>query len=309
MSDAAVEQGRSFPLFGSRVRILALEPPVGDVVLAESLLRGMHSSLTRFEASELSRLNEDERTEVPVSPLLARALAAAQQAAILSGGLVDVTVLPDLERAGYGESRVGVEPADLSAALAAAPPRRPAAPAVGPEPRFHVDVARATVTREPGVRIDLGGIGKGLAADLAAEQLGRARRYAVDCGGDARVGGREPLPRTVAIFDPFAGAAGHELAISSGAVATSGLATRIWRHGDGFAHHLIDPSSGAPAWTGVVQATALAPTAVEAEALAKAALLSGPEAGLDLLRPLGGALITDAGELIVVEAPDRAVAA
>ncbi len=52
---------------------------------------------------------------------------------------------------------------------------------------------------------------------------------------------------------------------------------RLWRAPDGTPrHHLLDPSTLEPAWTGIVGATALAPTAVEAEALAKAALLSGP---------------------------------
>jgi thiamine biosynthesis lipoprotein len=62
------------------------------------------------------------------------------------------------------------------------------------------------------------------------------------------------------------------------------------------AHHLIDPATGAPAWTGLLTATALAPTALEAEALAKAALLSGPSAGALLLRAhRGGVLVHDDG--------------
>ena len=61
-------------------------------------------------------------------------------------------------------------------------------------------------------------------------------------------------------------------------------------------HHLLDPATGAPAWTGVVSATALAPTAAEAEALAKAALLAGPRAGRALLaRHGGGVLVLDDG--------------
>ena len=67
------------------------------------------------------------------------------------------------------------------------------------------------------------------------------------------------------------------LRLATGAVATSGLNVRLWRRADGTpAHHLLDPATGDPAWTGVVGATALAPTALEAETLAKAALLSGP---------------------------------
>ena len=83
------------------------------------------------------------------------------------------------------------------------------------------------------------------------------------------------------------------------AVATSGLQTRLWRTEHGFAHHLIDPARGTPAWTGVVQATALAPTGLEAETLAKTALLLGPHAGRELLGRHGGALVLDDGSLVL----------
>ena len=58
------------------------------------------------------------------------------------------------------------------------------------------------------------------------------------------------------------------------------------------AHHLLDPATGRPAWTGVLSATAKAPTAALAEALAKAAVLSGPFAGCLVLSRFGGLLIT-----------------
>ena len=91
----------------------------------------------------------------------------------------------------------------------------------------------------------------------------------------------------------------HRFTITTGAVATSGLRTRVWPSRDGFAHHLIDPARGAPAWTGVIQASALAPTALEAETLAKTALLRGPHVGLETLARHGGALILDDGQLLL----------
>ena len=69
---------------------------------------------------------------------------------------------------------------------------------------------------------------------------------------------------------------------------------------EGFAHHLIDPGRGRPAWTGVIQATAVAPTAVEAETLAKTAVLAGPHAGWRVLERFGGALVLDSGRLDLV---------
>jgi thiamine biosynthesis lipoprotein len=93
------------------------------------------------------------------------------------------------------------------------------------------------------------------------------------------------------------------LRVRQGGVATSGIDARLWERDDGdFAHHLIDPATRTPAWTGLISATALAPTALEAEALAKAALLSGPVAGRRLLRGHhGGVLIHDDGAVDPVD--------
>jgi hypothetical protein len=51
---------------------------------------------------------------------------------------------------------------------------------------------------------------------------------------------------------------------------------------------VLDPATGAPAWTGLIGATALAPTALEAETLAKTALLAGPAAARRVLAAHGG---------------------
>jgi len=76
---------------------------------------------------------------------------------------------------------------------------------------------------------------------------------------------------------------------TAGGVATSGIHRRRWPRGD----HLLDAATGRPAYTGVVQATALAPTALEAEALATAALLSG---GDRRFLPHGGHILHDDGD-------------
>jgi thiamine biosynthesis lipoprotein len=162
-----------------------------------------------------------------------------------------------------------------------------------------VDRVRGTIRLPPGVRLDLGGSAKGLAADLAADVLARHGAYAVDAGGDIRIGGIHPVPRPVHIRHPLRDAIAHTFTLTTGAVATSGLQTRLWRTPHGAAHHLIDPARGTSAWTGVIQATALAPTALEAETLAKTALLRGPREGRDVLARHGGALVLDDGRMIL----------
>lgn len=308
MSTVAVaERERAFELFGSRVRLLVSEDGASRLPLAEALLRGLHDGLTRFDAgSELCRLNADPRETVPVSLPLTLALGAAADAHDISGGLVDVTVLPALEAAGYRRTRVGAEPADLRVALAAAPERRPASPR-SPARSFDVDREARTVTRPVGLRFDLGGVAKGLAADLAVRQLGPALASVADCGGDVRIGGRDPEPREVQVGDPFAAGSCFSFRLRDGAVATSGLRTRVWEREGGYAHHLIDPACGVPAWTGVVQSTAVAPTAAEAEVIAKSALLLGPAAGERRLRQHGGVLVLDDGTVLVAGRPGEEI--
>jgi FAD:protein FMN transferase len=301
------EHERRIELFGSQVRILIGAPliagtrpaPVAALEL-EAFLREVHRRLTRFHpSSDLSKLNADPSECCHVSPLLALAIDAGLWAAEETGGLVDPTLTPELERAGYLRTRAGISAAPLGEALLAAPPRRPAGPrASAPWKQVRVDVERGIVRRPPGIRFDTGGSGKGLAADLCAQRLAGYSTFVVDAGGDLRIGGERPDRRLVEIEHPFRPQPAHVLAIVSGAVATSGIASRLWRGRAGFAHHLLDPSTGEPAWTGVIQATALGDTALEAETLAKAALLSGPEGGAALLARRGGLLVLDDGEVI-----------
>jgi thiamine biosynthesis lipoprotein len=164
-----------------------------------------------------------------------------------------------------------------------------------------VDGAAHTVRRPPGMRFDSGGLAKGLFADLLARDLSRFPSFAIDCAGDLRLGGAADQPREVHVASPFDGSTLHTFELASGGVATSGIGRRSWLDADGRpAHHLLDPSTGHPAFTGVVQVTALAPTALEAETRAKAALLSGPHAAAEWL-PDGGVVVHDDGGRQVIE--------
>jgi thiamine biosynthesis lipoprotein len=233
-----------------------------------------------------------------------RAVEAGVFAAELSDGLVDPTLVGEIEAAGYVGSRAGMAGLPLGEALAEAPPRRPARPE--PERRwrgFAVDDEAGEIVRRPGLRFDTGGIGKGLAADMLAATLRGYSRFIVDCGGDIRIGGADALvrPYGVHVEHPISGTRAHVLRLGSGGVATSGINVRIWRDEDGrCAHHLLDPATGRPAWTGLVGATALGKTALEAETLSKAALLSGPEGGRRALAERGGLLVHDSGRVEMV---------
>ena len=163
-----------------------------------------------------------------------------------------------------------------------------------------MDPVAGTVTRPPGLEIDSGGVAKGWAADAAAAMLRGEPTLAVDCAGDIRVGGSAGAGRAISVADPFGGEPVATLTVHSGGVATSGIGRRRWRNRDGSTgHHLIDPASGRPCFSGIVQATALAPSAEEAELRAKAALLAGPGAASEWL-PGGGLLVLDGGDVVEV---------
>jgi FAD:protein FMN transferase len=285
------EIGTTFPCFGGTCAVyVAGDGATSAVAEARRRLLGWHERFTRFDpSSELSRFNADARTAVPVSGLLAQLACVSVAAAELTGGLVDATLVGEIERAGYDHD-LGV-PLPLPIALRLAPARRPATGRAAAQWR-ELRVDGLTIHRPPGLALDSGGLGKGLFADLLAGELASHRSFAIDCAGDLRVAG---VPRTVHVASPFGGDPLHSYELTDGAAATSGIGRRSWIDGDGRpAHHLLDPATGTPAFTGIVQATALAPTAVEAEIRAKAAVLSGPDGAAPWLRH-GGVLVFDDG--------------
>ena len=242
------------------------------------------AALSRFKPdSELCALNADPRERVPASALLRAAVRAGLTAAERSGGLVDPTLVGEIESAGYVASRAGVPGAPLGDALAEAPARRPARP--NPAARWRRVRGRRRGRRRSSARPASASTpaapARGSRRTWSPTRLRGYSRFIVDCGGDIRIGGarRPGRARTRSSSSiPLTGERAFVLRLGSGGVATSGLNVRIWRGADGrYAHHLLDPATGEPAWTGLIGATALGDTAVEAETFAKAALLSGPE--------------------------------
>jgi FAD:protein FMN transferase len=268
-----------------------------------AVLDEVDAALSRFrQDSELCALNRDQRPAVPASPLLGRFALAAAAAWRPSGGLVDATLLGPLRDHGYAGSWEPARRAPLDQALAVAPARRPArGRRDSPSARLGVD-DRGRVVRPPGAQLDSGGVAKGLAGDLAAELLPPDVRAAIGIGGDLALRGAG-VPWEVAVHGARTGAEVHRLVVRDGGVATSGIQTRLWASGGGHAHHLLDPSTGRPAWTGLLAATAVGATALDAEVLAKTALLSGPDRARHVLRRRGGVLQHEDGSIEIVRAP------
>ncbi len=307
----------TFRSMGSDVRLivhaplLATQLPPEQAAIGERrYIEDFAARLSRFRPdSELCALNADPTQEAPASILLRTAVSAGLWAAQRSDGLVDPTLLGEIEAVGYDSSQEDCTPASLREALACAPPARAAQPR--PDSRWReieVDHEQGIVRRPPGVRIDTGGTGKGLAADAVAHRLRGYTRFVVDCGGDIAVGGigAQLDPVAIEVEHPLTGECTHTLQLAQGGVATSGLNIRIWRRPDGtFAHHLLDPFTGEPVWSGLIGATALAPTALEAETLSKLALLTGPAGARRALAEHGGIVVHNDGDVEAIGPLDR----
>src|SRR5260370_2756874 len=107
MTTTAVEHSETFTCFGTTCGAWVIgDSALGDARAAVATVRrrllAWHRQFSRFEPdSELSRLNRDPRTTVPISPAMVRFVETALAAASLTGGLVDPTLLTEIERAGY----------------------------------------------------------------------------------------------------------------------------------------------------------------------------------------------------------------
>lgn len=258
---------RTFRAMGTEIDLLVdASGATAALSAAEDEFHRLEAILSRFrQDSELSLLNRAGRLDP--GPDLLRVTELALAAREDTGGRFDPTVHDAVVAAGYDRTFESI----------AADGPEPEARACGGEVR----IDRGAIELDDGVRLDFGGIGKGYAADRAAEVLAIAGPCLVNAGGDIAVrDGAWPIAVQTAT-----GSLTVEL--TSGALATSGRDRRRWQRGGRELHHLIDPATGTSAGGDLVRATVVASDAVVAEVWAKALFLVGEEAGAaeaDLLR-------------------------
>jgi thiamine biosynthesis lipoprotein len=233
---------------------------------ARAEVESCESALSRFRTdSDLSRLNAADGRWVVVDERLREALALALRAREATNGRFDPTVLPALTAAGYDRSFEQLEE------------REPRA-AAGWSAGARIDVDGDRIRLERGAAVDLGGIGKGYAAERAVaanrEAWPAAQGAGVDLGGDLALWGvPEPgTPWRVRVADPRGGSAGT-IVVHGGGFATSGRDVRRFGPRRSL-HHLIDPATGAPAEPGPLAVTVVAARAAEAEAHSTALAIS-----------------------------------
>jgi thiamine biosynthesis lipoprotein len=248
--------------------------------------------------SELARVNRDAaRGPVHVSEPLFRVIQAAALVSRASNGAFDITVGPLVRLWGFHDHKAHIpSPQELDLVR----------PLVNFQNVVIDEDARAIRFLRPGVELDLGGIGKGFAVELAAAALGaRGLSGFIDAGGNQYLLG-QPLGKpawSVGIRDPE-----HEdgllgtITVPEGSVSTSATyANFLTLNGQSYGH-ILDPHTLTPS-AASLSVTIWSPDGTLADALSKAAFVLGPQRGLAVIDSMPRAM-----GLIAYRGPDGHVA-
>jgi FAD:protein FMN transferase len=297
-SQPATER-RSFRCMGTSVTLIAPVPEGGQArsrsdeafEIVERTFVREDERFSRFrKGTEISLVNASAGTWTPVSAPFFKVLQLALEAARITDGLFDPTVLPALLAIGYDRDFDEV----ISGARLVLHPPEPC----GRWQEVETDDGRVRLPAD--VALDFGGIAKGWTVDKAARRVKRLLPWGlVDAGGDLRIIGRPPRGGVpIGVEDPLDPREEIlRLHMERGALATSSVTMRSWGPG---IHHLIDPRTGRPADTGVLQATMWAPSCAAAEIGSKWALLSGDQ----ILDRLPAILVHEDGSIVTNLAGD-----
>ncbi|WP_179090126.1 FAD:protein FMN transferase [Paenibacillus sp. FSL H8-0548] len=278
-----------------------LEHEEGDGITSEQYaneLRGWfeecESRFSRFRPdSELSRLNSSGGEWIILSDRLYDVLAQAESYRKATNGWFDIRILPALEAAGYDRSyekfAAGVDarlPILIEGSCTSDKSSRKRQEGINADPAGFLEQnpGMKAVRLAEGSLLDLGGIAKSWTVAQAGLWF-RARRGLragiINAGGDALVWqhDRNGEPTSFVIESPWDGKTSiGELMLLNGAVATSSVLGRRWLTDDGVRHHLIDPVTGQPSRSEVVQATVAGRDVVTCEIWAKVLCMAGAEA-------------------------------
>ncbi|MCK4409201.1 MAG: FAD:protein FMN transferase [Candidatus Eisenbacteria sp.] len=276
-------------MMGTIVSVTVLTP---DADAGRAAIDAAFDEIARIEAlitrhsedSEIARLNAraegfvGESVSREVAQIVWRSLAVARA----SCGAFDITVTPLVDLWTLNDEDFSVpDESAVSAALRSVDWRA-----------VQVDTATCTMTVLPGTTLDLDGVAKGYAVDRAVavlEAMGM-KTGVVDAGGDVGFAGRPPDGDgwRVGIKHPRQDGLLGVANLSGGGIATSGDYQRYALVDGVRYHHILDPATGYPA-RGVMSVTVASERAVDADALATAVFVLGPDEGLALIERTPGA--------------------
>jgi thiamine biosynthesis lipoprotein ApbE len=300
---APVLAARDSAALGCRVRLVVTDPRVLTDAqwLLDADLAAIDLACSRFRPdSELVRLDLAEGRPARVSPLLARALVAALDAARSTDGHVDPTVGAAMAELGYDR--------DYSLLTPDGSQVRVVEHAVPGWQRIELERATGIVSVPQGVHLDLGATAKALAADLAAtrihETLGTG--VLVGIGGDVAVAGDPPEGGwTVRVQDvtgptdaPAEGPT-QTIRVSAGGLATSSITARRWIRGGRLMHHVLDPRTGLPVASSWRTVSVAAASCLDANVASTDAIVRGASSPAWLtMRGLSARLVDETGAVV-----------
>ena len=276
-------------MMGTIVSVTVLTP---DAEAGRAAIDAAFDEIARIEAlttrrsydSEVSRLNARVEGFVgePVSREVAQIVSRSLVVARASAGAFDITVTPLVDLWALSDEGFSVPgEAAISAALRSVD-----------WSAVQVDTAMRTMTVQQGIAIDLDGVAKGYAVDRAVavlEAMG-IETGIVDAGGDVGFAGLPPDADAwrVGIKHPRQDGLLGVVDLSGGGIATSGDYQRYALVDSVRYHHILDPATGYPS-RGVMSVTVATERAVDADALATAVFVLGPDEGLALIERTPGA--------------------
>ncbi len=279
-------QQHSFRAMNTGVYVCRYGRDDKDIKDVEKLFSHYEHLLSRFNPdAELAQLNRSNLERQPVSETLFDALAISLQAAYATGGLYDPTILRVLEQTGYDRSfeRIIEEVSDEQ-------------PQMNMRSENHysfrdirLDAQTHEIWKPVGLKLDLGGMGKGWTVDRTADSLNGEGPFLINAGGDLYAYG---TPHSIEgwridLEHPFDSSRTlASVSLRDQALATSTTARRRWQRNGKTMNHLIDPRTNEPASTDALSVSVVAPRTVLAEIYAKVALILGAEQGLAYLQSL-----------------------
>ncbi len=281
-----------FRAMGTTISLLlpASKVEVGTKIV-HTLFTEWEQRLSRFlPESELSQLNQRTGEAIAVSDLLYHVLTTALTAARVTQGVYDPALQEQLVLLGYNRSFDDLLASGSNTFVLGQPG--------GGWRHIQVDRVNQRVTLPAGVKLDFGGIAKGMAVDAALKALQQegVQTALVNAGGDLAVMGLPPGEEQWQIAIP-----GKEqswsIPLHHGAVATSGIAHRHWWQGQTLRHHLLDPRTGLSAQSKLWSVTVVAARCEQAEVAAKVAFILGTQQGVEFLRQhhIAGILVREDG--------------
>ena len=174
--------------------------------------------------------------------------------------------------------------------------------------QIQYDAATGVVTLPEGMEIDLGSVAKGYAGQLAAQMLREhgVQSALLNLGGNVQTVGTKPdgSPWQIGIKDPQGEDAMMVLSVEDQAVVTSGGYERYFEQDGQTYWHIMDPSTGHPADSGLISVTIVGDEGVVCDGLSTALFVMGLEKAADLWAQSGdfeAVFVTASGEVYITE--------